>query len=152
MAHWLLKSEPSAYSIDDLEREGVASWEGVRNHRARNFLREMRVGDPCFFHHSSTDPVGIAGICRVVKEAYPDHTAWDPSSRYFDPRSTPEKPVWWMPDVEFVEKFPRLVTMLELREVPGLAGMLLLKRGVRLSVQPVTPEEWEIVCDLARRG
>lgn len=149
MASWLLKSEPSAYSIDDLAREKVASWDGVRNYQARNNLRAMKEGDLAFFYHSSTDPAGIAGICEVEREAYPDHTAWDPKSKYFDERSTPEKPLWWMPDVRFVRKLERLIPLSELREVPGLEGMALLKRGQRLSVQPVSEREWEIICRIA---
>ena len=149
MAHWLLKSEPEAYSIDDLERQGVGSWDGVRSFQARNNLQAMRVGDQCFFYHSSTDPKGVVGICEVVREAYPDPSAWDPASKYHDPRSTPENPLWFMPDVRFVEKFPRIVTLAELRNTPGLEGMALLKRMQRLSVQPVTDEEWDIIVRLA---
>lgn len=149
MATWLLKSEPETYSIDDLAREGVASWDGVRNFTARNNLRAMKPGELAFFYHSSTEPPGVTGICRVVKEAYPDHTQFDPESTYFDPRSRPERPRWYMPDVEFVEKLDHLVPLAELRETPGLEGMVLLRRGVRLSVQPVSEEEWRIVCDLA---
>src|SRR5919198_2261319 len=149
MAHWLLKTEPEAYSIDDLERQGVGSWDGVRSFQARNNLQAMRVGDQCFFYHSSTDPKGVVGICEVVREAYPDPSAWDPSSKYHDPRSTPENPLWFMPDVRFVEKFPRIVTLAELRNTPGLEGMALLKRMQRLSVQPVTDEEWDIIVRLA---
>jgi predicted RNA-binding protein with PUA-like domain len=149
MAYWLMKSEPEAFSIDDLARLNVAPWDGVRNFQARNNLRAMKAGDLCFFYHSSTEPPGVVGVARVAKEAYPDHTAWNPGSKYHDPRSTPEKPVWFMPDVEFVEKFPRIVTLAELRETPGLEAMALLKRGQRLSVQPVGEKEWEIVLGLA---
>lgn len=149
MAYWLLKSEPSTYSIDDLERDGVTAWDGVRNYRARNNLRAMRAGDRAFFYHSSADPPGIAGICEVVREAYPDHTAWDTESPAYDPRSTPEDPRWWMPDVRFVTRLARFLSLPELREVPGLEGMALLKRGQRLSVQPVTEEEWDVVLDVA---
>lgn len=150
MAHWLLKSEPVTYSIDDLAREGVASWDGVRNFQARNNLRAMKAGEKAFFYHSNAEPPGIAGVCEIVKEAYPDHTAFDPKSKYHDPRSTPERPLWWMPDVGFVEKFPRLIPLAELRETPGLGNMVLLRRGSRLSVQPVADEEWSIILDLAR--
>jgi predicted RNA-binding protein with PUA-like domain len=149
MARWLLKTEPEAYSIDDLERQGVGSWDGVRSFQARNNLRAMRVGDQCFFYHASTEPPGVVGICEVAREAYPDHTAWDPASKYHDPKSTPEKPLWFMPDVRFVEKFPRIVTLSELRQTPGLEAMALLKRGQRLSVQPVTDDEWDIIVRLA---
>src|SRR2546426_7619387 len=111
VVYWLLKSEPSAFSIDDLERNGTAHWDGVRNFQARNNLRAMKVGEFAFFYHSNADPSGVAGVCKVVREAYPDHTAWDRGSKYFDERSTPEKPIWWMPDVAFAEKFPRFVAL-----------------------------------------
>ena len=150
MAHWLLKTEPEAFSIDDLERLGVAPWDGVRAYMARNNLMAMRVGEHAFFYHSSCDPPGVVGICEVVREAYPDHTAWNPESKYFDPRTNPEKPRWFMPDVKFVEKFPRMVPIAELRATPGLEAMTLLQRGMRLSVQPVRDEEWEIILGLAR--
>lgn len=151
MAYWLLKTEPEAFSIDDLAREGVAHWDGVRSYQARYNLRAMKVGDLAFFYHSSVDPKGVVGICEVATEAYPDHTAWDPTSKYFDARSTPEDPAWWMPDVRFVEKFPRMVTLSEMRATPELDGMVLLRKGARLSVQPVTEEQWRIICDLATR-
>ncbi len=150
MAYWLLKSEPESYSIDDLQRDGVACWDGVRSHQARNNLRAMEAGDLAFFYHSSCQPPGVAGICEVVREAYRDHTAWDPGSRYHDPRSTPEDPIWFMPDVRFVERFDPLVTLSELRDVPELEDMVLLRRGTRLSVQPVTEQEWKVICDIAR--
>ena len=147
MAYWLLKTEPDTYSIDDLAREGVGSWEGVRNYTARNNLKAMHVGELGFFYHSSTKPPGIAGICRVVREAYPDHTQFDPASKYFDPKSRPEKPRWYMPVVEFVRKFDRLITLQELRETPGLENMALLNT-MRLSVQPVTDAEWSIIMEV----
>ncbi len=149
MAYWLLKSEPGSYSIDDLQREGVACWDGVRNYMARNNLMAMKVGDLGFFHHSSADPPGIAGICEVVREAYPDHTQFDPESKYFDAKATPDKPRWFMPDVRFVRKFPRLIPISEVRNTPGLHDMVLVQRGSRLSVQPVSADEFEIICDLA---
>lgn len=152
MARWLLKTEPSTFSIDDLERKGVAPWDGVRSFQARNHLRAMREGDLALFYHSSVEPPGAVGVCRVAREAYPDHTAWDPRSPSFDPRSTPERPRWYMPDVAFVERFARMVTIGEMRATPGLEPMALLRRGQRLSVQPVTDEEWELVCALGRRG
>lgn len=143
--HWLLKTEPEAFSIDDLERMGVSPWDGVRNYQARNNLQSMKLGERAFFYHSSTDPAGIAGVCEVVRESYPDHSAWNPESKYFDARSTPERPLWFMPDVRFVEKFPRIITLAELRAMPELEGMVLLRKGMRLSVQPVTDEEWAII-------
>jgi predicted RNA-binding protein with PUA-like domain len=149
VAYWLLKTEPDAFSIDDLERLGVAPWDGVRSAMARTNLRAMTVGERAFFYHSSTEPKGIVGVCEVVREAYPDHTSWDPESKYFDPRSTPDKPRWFMPDVRFVAKFPRMITLEELRSTPGLEGMTLLRRGLRLSVQPVSDDEWRIICAIA---
>ncbi len=148
MAHWLLKSEPETFGIDHLAERKVEHWDGVRNFTARNNLKAMKLGEECFFYHSSCDPPGVAGICEVVREAYPDHTQFDPNSKYFDPKSTPEKPRWYMPDVGFVRTFPRLITLAELREVPGLEDMVLLHRS-RLSVQPVTDDQWKIICTIA---
>lgn len=150
MRRWLMKSEPETFSIDDLAAKGSEHWDGVRNYQARNNMREMAVGDLVFFYHSSADPTGVAGIARVVREAYPDHTAWDPNGKYFDPKSRAERPLWFMVDVEFVEKFPRVVTLAELKATPGLEQMAVTQRGSRLSVTPVTEAEWEIVCGLAR--
>ena len=149
-AYWLLKSEPESYSIDDLQREGVASWDGVRNYAARNHLMSMKLGDLGFFYHSSADPPGVVGICEVVREAYPDHTQFDPESKYFDAKASPDRPRWFMPDVRFVGKFERLVPLSEIRRTPGLEDMQLVRFG-RLSVQSVTEQEWEIVCDLVFR-
>jgi predicted RNA-binding protein with PUA-like domain len=148
MAHWLLKTEPASFSIDDLARKEVEHWDGVRNFQARNNLRAMRLDEEAFFYHSSTGQPGIAGICKVVREAYPDESQFDPNSKYFDPRALPEKPRWYMPDVGFVAKFPREITLAELRTVPGLEEMVLLQRA-RLSVQPVSEEEWNIITQLA---
>jgi predicted RNA-binding protein with PUA-like domain len=151
MAHWLLKSEPGSFSIADLEAKGVEHWDGVRAYMARNNLMAMKLGEQGFFYHSSTDPIGVAGVCEVVREAYPDHTQFDPSSKYFDPKATPDNPRWFMPDVRFVRRFPRFVTLAEIRETPGLQDMTLVQRGMRLSVQPVTDKEWQIICDLGER-
>ena len=115
VAYWLLKTEPSAFSIDDLERLGTAPWDGVRNYQARNNLRAMKLGERAFFYHSSAEPPGVVGICEVTREAYPDHTQFDPESKYYDARSKPEDPRWFMPDVRFVERFPRMVSLEELR-------------------------------------
>jgi predicted RNA-binding protein with PUA-like domain len=145
VAYWLMKTEPEAFSIDDLERMGTSPWDGVRSYQARNNLRAMKAGERAFFYHSSTEPPGIVGICEVANEAYPDHFAWDPSSKYYDARSTPEKPLWFMPDMRFVEKLPRMITLAELRVTPGLESMALVQRGQRLSVQPVSEEEWRII-------
>ena len=148
MAYWLVKSEPNTFSIDDLERVGVEHWDGVRNFTARTNLRSMVVGDQCFFYHSVVDPIGVAGICEVAREAYPDPSQFDPDSKYFDPKSNPEKPRWYMPDMRFVRKFPRVVTLREIKETPGLEEMSLVKYS-RLSVQPVTDTEWKLIVALA---
>jgi len=138
MAYWLMKSEPSAYSIDDLEREGVTHWEGVRNYQARNFMRDdMKLDDLVLFYHSNINPAGVVGIGQVVREAYPDHFAWNPESRYFDERSTPEKPLWFMVDIGFVARFSETLTLQQIKEDPVLAGIMVAKRGSRLSIQPV---------------
>jgi predicted RNA-binding protein with PUA-like domain len=147
-AHWLMKSEPDVFGIDDLRAKGTAPWDGVRNFQARNFLQAMKAGDRVLFHHSSAKPTGIAGLATVVRAAYPDHTAWDPKSAYFDAKSTAEKPRWFMVDVRYERTFPRVLTIDELRAVPELRGMVLLN-NTRLSVQPVTPEEFRIVVKMA---
>ncbi len=144
--HWLMKSEPTVYSIDDLARDGRTHWDSIRNYQARNFMRdEMRVGDLVLFYHSNASPPGVAGIARVCREAYPDFTAWDLKSKYFDPKSTPDDPIWMMVDVEFVEKFPHFVALAELKATKELAGMLVLRRGMRLSIQPVEPEHFALI-------
>lgn len=151
--YWLMKSEPTVFSIDDLvkSRQQTTHWDGVRNYRARNFMRdEMRVGDEVLFYHSNVDP-SVVGTAVVVKAGYPDHTAWDPRSKYYDPRSTPENPSWYMVDIRLREKFESPIPLAELRAVPELADMLLLKRGMRLSVQPVRPDEYRVIVRLARR-
>ncbi|HVE91024.1 MAG TPA: EVE domain-containing protein [Actinomycetota bacterium] len=148
MAHWLLKTEPHSFSIDDLQRMGESPWDGVRSYQARNNLMAMRQGDLAFVYHSSCEVPGVAGVCEVVREAYADHSAWDPNSPYHDPRSSPDRPRWFMPDVRFVSRLPRLVSLSELRAVDELEGMVLLRRGSRLSVQPVSDREWDIVLAL----
>lgn len=151
MRHWLMKSEPDAYSIDDLESDGATHWDGVRNYQARNLMRDqMEVGDKVLYYHSRLRPPGVVGLAEVVKEAYPDHTSWDPESNYFDPKSTPEEPRWFMVDIAFVRKFDRMVSIDELKEYPQLKDMVLLNRS-RLSVQPVTREEYEFIVALADR-
>lgn len=150
MRYWLVKSEPDAYSIDDLAADGRTHWDGVRNYMARNHIHDMAIGDRVLYYHSQVRPPGVVGLAEVVKEAYPDHTAWDEDSKYFDPKSTPDSPVWWMVDVAFVEKFHRMVSIDEIRRDPTLAEMVLVKNS-RLSVQPVTPEEFDHILDLVRR-
>ncbi|HEX7240062.1 MAG TPA: EVE domain-containing protein [Longimicrobiaceae bacterium] len=150
--HWLLKSEPGSYSIEDLRRDGSTFWDGVRNYQARNFMRDdMRPGDPVLFYHSNSEPTGVAGVARVSRAAYPDPTARDPESPYFDPKAGEEDPRWHMVDVEFVEAFPRVVPLDVLRGTPGLEKMPLVNKS-RLSVQPVTPEEFETIVALGRGG
>ncbi len=147
--HWLMKSEPYAYSIDDLERDGVTWWDGVRNYAARNLMRDrMRIGDRVLFYHSNARPPGVVGIAEVCRESYPDHTQFDSESKYFDPKASPENPRWFMVDVRFVEKFPRMVSLPEIRATPKLADMVLVNRS-RLSVQPVAPEEYERIVAMA---
>ena len=147
--YWLMKSEPSVYSIDDLEKDGRSYWDGVRNFKARNNMREMKIGDGVFFYHSNADPKAIVGRARVCREAYPDFTQFDKKSQYYERRATKEKPYWFMVDIELVDKFDEPLSLERLREVPELEGMALLKRGQRLSVQSVTPEEWKTICKLA---
>jgi len=147
---WLMKSEPGSYSIGDLARDGKTAWEGVRNYQARNFMRdEMRIGDPVLFHHSNADPTGVAGLARVASASYPDRSALDPASHYYDEKSSADDPRWFLVDIEYVETFPRVVTMDELRGTPGLEKMLVINKS-RLSVQPVTDEEYRIVVELGR--
>lgn len=150
--YWLMKSEPDVFSIDDLfdTPNQSEAWDGVRNYQARNMMRdEMQLGDLVFFYHSSCKPPGIVGIAEISKTAYPDHTAWDPGSPYYDPKSSPENPRWFMVDVKFYKKYPRMITLEELKQQPELNEMPLLKRGSRLSIMPVTQHQWEIINKLA---
>lgn len=145
--YWLFKSGPTSFSIDDLARSPrrTTCWEGVRNYQARNFLKSMKVRDLGFFYHSNIDPPAIVGIIEVVKAAYPDSFAFDSKSRYFDPRSTSDSPRWFLVDVRFVKKFSQAVPLEQLRAIKGLKNMELLRKGSRLSIQPVRPDEWEQV-------
>jgi predicted RNA-binding protein with PUA-like domain len=143
--YWLMKSEPDAFSIDDLKRLRKSPWDGVRNYQARNFMKEMSEGDLIFFYHSSCSPAGIVGTAKVCKAAYPDHTSWDKNSPYFDAKSTSDNPRWFMVDVEFVEKWPAILTLAELKQNPELTDMLLTQKGSRLSVMPITQSEWEYI-------
>lgn len=151
MRYWLVKSEPSSFSWDDLwsSPKRTTSWEGVRNYQARNFLREMKRGDQVFFYHSSAEPNAIVGIAEVAREAYPDPTQFEKKHEMYDPKSTREDPRWSTIDLKAVRAFPRPVTLVELRDAPGLAKMTLLQKGSRLSVSAVTPEEWRIVTGIA---
>ncbi|WP_260295640.1 EVE domain-containing protein [Sedimenticola hydrogenitrophicus] len=148
--YWLMKSEPDAYSIDDLKRDRTEHWDGIRNYQARNFMmQEMKPGDEVLFYHSSCKVPGVAGVARICKEAYPDFTAWNPDSKYYDPKSTPEKPRWFMVDVEYVSKFPEVISLAQIRQTPALEGMRLLQKGNRLSIMPVCAEEFRTICNLA---
>jgi predicted RNA-binding protein with PUA-like domain len=150
--HWLVKSEPETFSFDDLLASPgrTTCWDGVRNYTARNFMRDgMRLGDLVFFYHSNAEPTAIVGVCEVAREAYVDHTALDPADPHFDPKSKPESPAWLMVDLRAVKKLAHPVSLAELRGVKGLEKMALLQKGSRLSVQPVTAKEWEIVMRLA---
>jgi predicted RNA-binding protein with PUA-like domain len=151
MHHWLMKSEPDAFGIDTLQRQGVAPWDGVRNYESRNSMRRMAVGDRVIFYHSNAKPSGVAGLAEVARAAFPDHTAWDPSSKYFDPASPPDKPRWYMVEVRYIATFPRVVALDELRQIPELADMQLFTRS-RLSVIPVEPHHYELVVALAQRA
>jgi predicted RNA-binding protein with PUA-like domain len=145
-----MKSEPEAYGIDNLEREGVNMWEGCRSYQVRNYFRDsMAVGDKAFFYHSNCDPAGIVGVMEIVSEAYPDPTQFDPQSRYFDPKSPKEEPRWLVRDVKFLRKFDRTISLAELKATPGLEDMAVCRKGQRLSVLPVTEGEWAIVMRLA---
>ena len=148
--YWLFKSEPTTFSIDDLAAspQKTTCWEGVRNYQARNFLTSMQVGDRGFFYHSNADPPAIVGVVEVVKSAYPDPYAFDSQSRYFDAKSTREHPRWFLVDVRFVEKFAEPLPLERLRTVKALQPMELLRKGSRLSVQPVRPAEWQCILAL----
>lgn len=149
VAYWLFKSEPSVFSLTDLQKEPT-DWSGVRNYQARNFMMAMQVGDQGFFYHSNTDVIGIVGTVHVVRTAYPDHTAQDPHSDYFDPKATTDKPIWQMVDIAFLTEFPRTITLNELRSTQGLEAMPLCQKGSRLSIQPVAPEQWQIILALSQ--
>ena len=144
-----MKSEPDAYSIDDLERDGREMWDGIRNYQARNMMRDdMAIGDEVFFYHSNCKVPAIVGISRIVSEPYPDPTQFDPDSKYYDPKSDPEDPRWCLVDVEFVRKLEQPITLAELKEHPGLDGMILTRRGNRLSIMPVSDKHWDLILTL----
>ncbi|MSP71808.1 MAG: EVE domain-containing protein [Myxococcales bacterium] len=153
MRHWLMKSEPEVFSIDDLKENKKTSWEGVRNYQARNFMRDdMQLGDKVLYYHSNAEPTGVAGVAEVCRLAYPDPTQWDPRSKYHDASASREDPRWLMVDVKFVSRFSEVVSLESLKANPLLAGMPVLKRGMRLSVQPVSPEHFEEVVRLGIGG
>jgi predicted RNA-binding protein with PUA-like domain len=151
--HWLFKSEPDVYGIDDLQQEpkGTGHWDGIRNYQARNFLRDqVKEGDRVFIYHSQCKPPGIAGIARVVREAYPDPAQFDPDSDYYDPKASKDNPRWYAVDIQFEEKFPELVPLKTIKQQAELEDMVLLKQG-RLSVQPVKATEWKKILKLAEK-
>ncbi|MAQ56705.1 MAG: EVE domain-containing protein [Euryarchaeota archaeon] len=149
MAFWLMKSEPHVYPWEQLVSDGETHWDGVRNYQARNIMRDdMKVGDFVLFYHSNCKPPHVAGVARVCREAYPDFTALDTDSNYFDPKSSPDNPRWMMVDIEAVEQLPDTVPLGDMRENPELNGMPLLQRGQRLSVQPVSEQHFETVCGM----
>jgi predicted RNA-binding protein with PUA-like domain len=149
--YWLFKSEPSSYSYADLfnETDKTAEWDGVRNYQARNMMRDdMKVGDGVLFYHSSTNPLAVVGTARIVREGYPDNTAWDPQDRHYDSKSTVDNPVWMMVDIQADQEFGKPVTLQEIKENPRLQNMMVARRGMRLSIQPVTQDEWDEIVAL----
>lgn len=149
-AYWLMKTEPEAFSIEDLERKGREAWDGVRNYMARNYMREMQKGDLVLFYHSNAAPPGVAGISEIVAEAHPDPTQFEPKSKYYDPKSKPAEPRWSLVDVGFVERFANLVSLDVLKAEPSLSDMVVVQKGSRLSVQPVTKEQFKTVLAMAK--
>ena len=151
--YWLVKSEPEAFSIDDLARASkqTTGWDGVRNYQARNFMRNMNVGDEVLFYHSNADPPAVAGIAQVVRTAYPDPTQFDPRDTHFDANSDPEEPRWDMVDIRLIRRFKTPLSLERLRQEPQLKEMELLRKGSRLSVQPVRKKEWEVILRLERQ-
>jgi predicted RNA-binding protein with PUA-like domain len=149
---WLIKSEPSVFSISDLEKakNQTTHWDGVRNFQARNFIKEMKKGDQVLFYHSSSDPMSVAGVCEVVKEAYPDPTQFDPDDKHFYPSANPENPTWYMMDVKFVKEFKNPVALSDIKANPKLKNMRLVQRGNRLSVMPVTKEEFDEIVKMGK--
>ncbi len=151
---WLFKADPKDYSIDDLanEQNQTTSWDGIRNYMARNLLRdEIKKGHEILLYHSNANPKGIVGLGKVVRSAYPDDTALDQSSVYYDPKSTKDNPIWYMVDVKLVEMFPKVIELRELKETKGLKKMMLTQRGSRLSIQPVRKSEWKIIIQLVKK-
>lgn len=151
MNYWLMKSEPDVFGIDDLFKASKKTepWDGVRNYQARNMMRDdMKKGDLVFFYHSNCKEPGIAGIMKIAREGYPDYTAFDPKEKYYDPKSDPENPRWHMVDVRYVRKLKRVITLSELKEIPGLAELPLVRRGNRLSILPVSKQQWDLILSL----
>jgi predicted RNA-binding protein with PUA-like domain len=152
MAYWLMKSEPDVFGIDDLERVGVEPWEGVRNYQARNMMRDdMKEGDLAFFYHSNTKVPGIVGVLRIQRDGYPDDAAFDPEHKYYDPKSDPDRPRWYRVDVAFEERFDTVIPLSWLKEQPELADCPLVRKGNRLSIMPITDQQWHFIMKQARR-
>ena len=152
MQYWIMKSEPLSFSIDHLiaRPKKTDHWDGVRNYQVRNMLRDqMKKGDLAFFYHSNANPPGIVGVVEIVKEGYPDHTAFDPEDHHYDPKSNPEQPRWYMVDVKFKQKFKQMVSLSALHKHPGLYNFKLTQKGNRLSIIPVTKEQWQIIMLMA---
>jgi predicted RNA-binding protein with PUA-like domain len=151
MKHWLVKSEPSVFSIDDLHRDKTTAWEGIRNYQARNFMmKDMAEGDQVLFYHSNAEPPGVAGTATVSSKAHPDATALDKKSDYFDPKASRENPIWYCVDIQFHEKFSKLVSLDDIRKKKILGKMLLLRKGQRLSVQPITKAEFDVISQMGK--
>lgn len=150
--YWLMKSEPNAYSIDDLVKDKKTHWDGVRNYQARNFMRDdMKRGDKVLFYHSNAEPTAVVGICEVVKEGYPDFTAFDPEDKHFDPKSKEDNPTWIMVDIKIENKLVRPVTLEEIKKNPKLQYMRLVQRGNRLSVMPVEKKEFDEIIRMSKK-
>ena len=152
MQYWLFKSEPDAFSIDDLAAmpDQTEHWDGIRNYQARNFLRDqVKLGDQVFFYHSSCKDVGIVGVAEVVRESYPDHTQFDPESKYYDPKSSPDNPRWMMVDIKLKQKFSKILPLKTIKAMPEITEIGLVKKGHRLSIMPVTDVEWNLLMEKA---
>lgn len=148
--YWLMKSEPDAYSIDDLKKEKKSLWDGVRNYQARNFMmNEMQVGDEVLFYHSNAKPPGIVGLATISKEAVPDITAQDPKSKYYYAKSSPEKPIWYCVEVKYKKKFKDIISLNTLKQTKALKDLLVIKKGQRLSIQPVNKKDFDHICKMA---
>ena len=151
--YWLMKCEPAAYTIEQLARDGRTGWEGVRNYQARNMMRdEMKVGDGVLFYASNAEPSGVTGLAEIVREGYPDPFAFKKGHHYYDPDSTPDTPTWYTVDLKFVARFPGTVPLEQLKQTPGLENMMVIRKGARLSIQPVTKAEYDIVAKLGKKA